>query len=240
MYFILIAVYLQYALTYNICMLYIVPTPIGNLGDMTFRAVEVLKSVDVIIAENPTHTLKLLNYFKLPKKPLKQFADHNEHKVVASLLKECENKVCALVSDAGTPGISDPGFRLVRACVQAGIKVESLPGACAATVALAGSGLPTDRFLFLGFLGKTEHKVRQAIGQAIEIEATAVAYESPQRLIKSLTYIAKYFPTCHVVLARELTKLHEEYIRGTPQEALKIILDKPSVKGEIVLLVSVK
>lgn len=221
-------------------MLYIVPTPIGNLEDITARAINNLSGCDFIIAENPAQTHKLLQLLKLPKKQVIQFADHNEQLVLPKLIERLKSETACLVSDAGTPAISDPGFRLVRAARAEKIEVVSLPGASAAITALAGSGLPTDKFLFSGFLPKTEPKLIRIIEESKNIEATLVSYESPQRLIKTLTTISKNFPECKVVVARELSKLHEEYLTGTPQEILDILKQKQSVKGEITLMLSFK
>jgi len=221
-------------------MLYIVPTPLGNLKDITLRAKETLAECDFIIAENPATTHKLLQLLELPKKEVVQFANHNEQKVLPQLLERLVNSSASLVSDAGTPGISDPGFRLVRACREANIEIVPLPGPSAAITALAGSGLPTDRFLFVGFLQKTEHKVLQAVTMAKNTESTLVAYESPQRVEKTIGFIAKQFPGARVVVARELTKLHEEFISGTAPEILEKLKTKPVIKGEITLLVSFK
>lgn len=221
-------------------MLYIVPTPLGNLEDITARAKSTLSACDFIIAENPSQTHKLLQLLNLPKKEVKQFADHNELVVIDGLLERLQTEVACLVSDAGTPGISDPGFRLVRACRQQGIDVVSIPGACAVVTALAGSGLPTDKFIFCGFLPKTEPRLIKQITEAKTAEATLVAYESPQRLLKTVESIAKHFTDAKLVVARELTKLHEEYLTGTAPEVLDILKQKPSIKGEITLLISFK
>ncbi len=221
-------------------MLSIVPTPIGNLKDVTLRALEVLREADFIIAENPLHSGKLLKHFDIPKKEFIQFADHNEQKVLPTLLEKLKTSNGALVTDAGTPGISDPGFRLVRACTEAHIPVDSLPGASAVITALAGSGLPTDRFLFVGFLPKTEPKLLQTLEQAKITESTLVIYESPQRITKTVQSITKQYPTARVAIARELTKLHEEFLHGTSTEVLEQLSKKTSIKGEIVLLVSLK
>jgi 16S rRNA (cytidine1402-2'-O)-methyltransferase len=221
-------------------MLYIIGTPIGNLADMTLRAVETLKAVSFIIAENPGHTQKLLNHYEIKGKKLIQFADHNELKVLDGLVERLKTEDAALVSDAGTPGISDPGFRLVRACVAADIDVTPVPGSSAIISALSASGLPTDRFLFVGFLPKTEPKVGKILRQAKDTESTLVAYESPQRIIKTIELIHKLYPQAHLVIARELTKLHEEFIRGNSQEVLADLLSRSSIKGEITLLVSLK
>ncbi len=226
-------------------MLYIVPTPLGNLDDITQRACNQLRACDFIIAENPTQTHKLLQLLKLPKKEVIQFADHNEIKVLDKITARLQSENACLVSDAGTPTISDPGFRLVRACRQQGIEVVSLPGAAAAITALAGSGLPTDKFTFVGFLPKTEPKVIKLINEAQTTEATLIAYESPQRLIKTLEIIQKNFSeknsSAKVVVARELTKLHEEYLTGSATEVLNTLKSRSgTLKGEITLLVSFK
>ncbi len=221
-------------------MLYIVPTPLGNLGDITARATEVLSSCDFIIAENPLTTGKLIKLLDLPKKPIVQFADHNERLVTDKYITRLENETACLVSDAGTPGISDPGFRLVRAAREANIEVVALPGANAATTALSASGLPTDRYMFAGFFAKTEHKVIELINQAKTAEATLITYESPQRIVKTLQYIEQSFPEVNCVVARELTKMHEEYISGTPSEILEKLKAKQSIKGEITFLLSFK
>lgn len=221
-------------------MLYIVPTPLGNLGDVTLRAKETLENCDFIIAENPLTTHKLLQLLKLPKKQVLQFADHNERLVTNKYIERLKNEFACLVSDAGTPGISDPGFRLVRAARAANIEVVALPGANAATTALSASGLPTDRYIFVGFLPKTEHKVAEIVKLAETSESTLISYESPQRIVKTLQYIEKGFPEANCVVARELTKLHEEYTFGTPTQILEVLKAKASIKGEITFLLSFK
>lgn len=221
-------------------MLYIVPTPLGNLEDISARAIQCLRSCDFIVAENPSTTHKLLQLLKLPKKEVIQFADHNEVKVLPKISERLNNETACLVSDAGTPAISDPGFRIVRECRKLGIQVVSLPGASAAITALAGSGLPTDKFLFNGFLPKTEPKLLRLIEESKTVEATLIAYESPQRLLKTVGVIQKNYPKVNLVIARELTKLHEEYIHGTSTEVLDTLKNKPSIKGEITLLLSFK
>lgn len=221
-------------------MLYIVPTPLGNLGDITARATQILSACDFVIAENPSQAHKLLQLLKLPKKEVKQFADHNELKVIDGLVARLQAETACLVSDAGTPGVSDPGFRIVRACREQGIEVVSLPGPSAVVTALAGSGLPTDKFLFCGFLPKTEPKLISQIEEAKTASATLVAYESPQRLLKTVSLITKNFPDCKLVVARELTKLHEEYLTGNSKEVLDILKQRPSIKGEITILLAFK
>lgn len=221
-------------------MLYIVATPIGNLDDITLRALAALQSTEIVIAENPGHTQKLLKHFNIDGKQLLQFADHNELKMLPKLLSMLAEKDAVLVSDAGTPGISDPGFRLVRASVEAGIPVSPLPGPAAAVAALAASGLPTDKYLFAGFLPKTEVKVLRIVEEAKNIEASLVFYESPQRIIKTIGYIAKWHPECKVVVARELTKMHEEFIRGSAIKVVEKLQKKESIKGEITVILSFK
>lgn len=221
-------------------MLYVTPTPLGNLEDITARAIILLSACDFIIAENPIHTHKLLQLLKLPKKEVVQFAEHNELKVLDSLTNRLKQENACLVSDAGTPAIADPGFRLIRACRELDIKVVSIPGPNAAITALAGSGLPTDKFIFVGFLPKTEPKLNKTINEAKNLEATLVGYESPQRIIKTISLIEKSFPDCKIVIARELTKIHEEYISGSPELVYDILKQKPSIKGEITIIISFK
>ena len=220
-------------------MLYITPTPIGNLGDITDRARDNLIQADFIIAENPSYTKRLLKHVGTDK-PVVQFAEHNELKMLDKIVARLENEVGCLVTDAGTPGISDPGFRLVRACVAANVPITALPGANAAVTALSASGLPTDKFIFIGFFPKSEVKVLATVAEAKQIDATLIAYESPQRILKSLNWIAEKEPQCSVVVARELTKLHEEYVRGTAVEVLEVFKQRPSIKGEITILVGFK
>jgi 16S rRNA (cytidine1402-2'-O)-methyltransferase len=227
-------------------MLYIVATPIGNLKDISLRAIEVLKSCNFIIAENPSYSKRLLDYIDQldsspsRKREIKQFAEFNEQQVVKDLARQLNKQDGCLITDAGTPGISDPGFRLVRECIKENIQVIPIPGANAAVTALSASGLPTDKFLFLGFLQKTAAKTIAGLQSAADAEATAIFYESPERILKTLNYIANAFPTSQVVVARELTKIHEEFIRGTPQEILDKLKEKASIKGEITVLISFK
>lgn len=221
-------------------MLYVVPTPLGNLADMSQRAITQLGECDFIIAENPAHTQKLIQHFKLSKKPFVQFAEFNEREILPEIIARLKTETACLVSDAGTPGISDPGFRLVRACREAGLEVIALPGPNAAVTALSASGLPTDRFLFVGFLPKTEHKVNELLEFAKHTESTLVGYESPQRISKTLAFINNNEPEAQVVIARELTKIHEEYLTGKPAEILEQLSKRPAVKGEITLLISFK
>lgn len=220
-------------------MLYIVPTPIGNLQDITLRALEVLKKVDLILAEDTRTTIKLLNHYQVIR-PLSPFHQHNEHLVLQHLINQLmEGKTMALVSDAGTPGISDPGFLLVRECVKVGVKVECLPGATAFVPALVNSGLPANRFVFEGFL--PQKKGRQTMFKKLsEEERTMIFYESPHRLVKTLEDMIQYFGAerlCSV--SRELSKLYEENARGTLQDVCEHF-KKKEVKGEIVMVVAGK
>ncbi|MBX2946640.1 MAG: 16S rRNA (cytidine(1402)-2'-O)-methyltransferase [Cyclobacteriaceae bacterium] len=219
--------------------LYIVPTPIGNLGDITLRSLEVLKAVDLILAEDTRTSGKLLKHY-LISKPLQSFHNFNEHKVVHTLVKRLQaGEKMALVSDAGTPGISDPGFLIVRATLQAGIEIDCLPGATAFVPALIKSGLPCDRFVFEGFL--PHKKGRQTLLKKLaEEERTIVFYESPHRLVKTLGQLKEYFgPERQVSVSRELTKLFEETKNGTLEEVYRHFSTK-EVKGEIVVVVGGK
>jgi len=216
-------------------MLYLVPTPIGNLKDITLRALEVLQQVDLILAEDTRTTSFLLNHYSI-QKPLSPYHQHNEHKIVQHLVDQLvEGKTMALCTDAGTPGISDPAFLLVRACIRQGVKVETLPGATAFVPALVNSGLTTNRFVFEGFLPpkKGRHTLLTKLAQE---ERTIIFYESPMRLVKTLEELVGYFGAdrqCSV--SRELTKLFEEQSRGTLEEVAAHFRQK-TVKGEIVVV----
>lgn len=219
--------------------LYIVPTPIGNLNDMTFRAIEVLKNADLILAEDTRTSGKLLKHFDIAT-PAQSHHMHNEHKTVEGLINKLKSgTVIALISDAGTPAISDPGFLLTRAAIENSIEVECLPGATAFVPALVNSGLPNDKFVFEGFL--PVKKGRQTrLTQLAEEPRTMVFYESPYKLLKTLTDFCAYFGEDRPVsVSRELTKLYEETVRGTAQEVLEHYTQKPP-KGEIVVVVGGK
>ena len=219
--------------------LFIVPTPIGNLKDMTFRAIEVLKEVDLILAEDTRTSGKLLKHFEIDT-PAQSHHMHNEHKTVEGLINKLKNgTIIALISDAGTPAISDPGFLLTRACIENGIEVECLPGATAFVPALVNSGLPNDKFVFEGFL--PVKKGRQTRLRLLAEETrTMIFYESPHKLIKTLTNFCEYFGKERPIsVSRELTKLYEETIRGTAIEVLDYYTNKPP-KGEIVIVVGGK
>ncbi|HEY4150502.1 MAG TPA: 16S rRNA (cytidine(1402)-2'-O)-methyltransferase [Chitinophagaceae bacterium] len=220
-------------------MLYLIPTPIGNLQDITLRAIELLKQVDVILAEDTRTSSKLLNHYQVHT-PLTPYHQHNEHKIVDHLVSQlAAGRNMAVITDAGTPGISDPAFLLVRACIKAGIKVECLPGATAFVPALVNSGIPSNRFVFEGFL--PPKKGRQTLlKQLAEEERTMIFYESPVRLVKTLEEFITYFGAerkCSV--SRELSKLFEETARGTLTEVCEHFKQK-DVKGEIVIVVAGK
>ncbi|MBD0779909.1 16S rRNA (cytidine(1402)-2'-O)-methyltransferase [Maribacter sp. ANRC-HE7] len=220
--------------------LYIVPTPIGNLEDITLRAIRVLKEVELVLAEDTRTSGKLLHHFEIGT-PMQSHHMHNEHKTVDNLVQRLKNSLgdIALISDAGTPAISDPGFLLTRACLEHGIEVECLPGPTAFVPALVNSGLPNDRFVFEGFL--PVKKGRQTRLKLLAEEArTMIFYESPHKLLKTLTHFSVYFGEDRLIsVSRELTKLYEETIRGTVKEVLGYYTEKPP-KGEIVIVVSGK
>ncbi len=219
--------------------LYIVPTPIGNLNDMTFRAITVLKEADCILAEDTRTSGKLLKHFEIGT-PMHSHHMHNEHRAVEGLLKRLESgETIALISDAGTPAISDPGFLLSRACVERGIDIDCLPGATAFVPALVNSGLPNDRFVFEGFLPEKKGRQTRYLFLAEETR-TFIIYVSPHKLIKTLTEFKGYFgEDRQISVSREISKLHEETVRGTVVEVLAHFEAKPA-KGEIVVVVAGK
>jgi len=220
-------------------MLYLVPTPIGNLEDITLRALNVLKDVDVILAEDTRTSGKLLKHYEITT-PMQSHHMHNEHKTVEGLIKRLQSgEKIAVISDAGTPAISDPGFLLTRACVENNIQVNCLPGATAFVPALVNSGLPNHKFIFEGFL--PVKKGRQTRFKLLAEETrTIIFYESPHKLIKTLTNFCEYFgEERQVSVSREITKLYEETIRGTAKEVLEHYTNKPP-KGEIVIVVAGK
>ncbi|SDB61215.1 16S rRNA (cytidine1402-2'-O)-methyltransferase [Flavobacteriaceae bacterium MAR_2010_188] len=217
--------------------LYVVPTPIGNLKDMTFRAVEVLNSVDLILAEDTRTSGKLLKHYEISTQ-MRSHHMHNEHKTVDNLAQQiASGTAMALITDAGTPAISDPGFLLVKKCIEIGVEVDCLPGATAFVPALVNSGLPNDKFIFEGFL--PVKKGRQTrLKFLTEENRTMVFYESPHKLIKTLTNFCEYFgEDRELSVSRELTKMYEETIRGTAAQVLQHYTDKPP-KGEIVIVVA--
>ena len=216
-------------------MLYLVPTPLGNLKDITLRALEVLKEVDLILCEDTRTSQKLLQHYQI-NKPLTPYHQHNEHRVADHLVAQLQaGKKMALITDAGTPGISDPGFLLVRACIQQGVTVNCLPGATAFVPALINSGFSAQRFCFEGFLPLK--KGRQTLLKLLATETrTIILYESPVRLVKTLADLATYMgETRRASVSREITKMFEETRRGTLQELIAYFTQKPP-KGEIVLV----
>ena len=219
--------------------LYLVPTPIGNLEDITFRAINVLKEVDFILAEDTRTSGKLLKHFEIAT-PMYSHHMHNEHKSIDGVVKRIQTgETCALISDAGTPAISDPGFLLTRACLENNIAIECLPGATAFVPALVNSGLPNEKFVFEGFL--PVKKGRQTRLKLLSEETrTMIFYESPHKLLKTLTHFAEYFGNDRPIsVSRELTKLYEETVRGTITEVLQHFTTKPP-KGEFVIVVGGK
>ena len=219
--------------------LYIVPTPIGNLEDITLRAIKVLKDVDLILAEDTRTSGKLLKHFEIST-PTQSHHMHNEHKTVSSIVQKIKSGASiALISDAGTPAISDPGFLLTRACIENKIEVDCLPGATAFVPALVNSGLPNDKFIFEGFLPIKKGRQTRLKFLADETR-TIIFYESPHKLLKTLAHFVEYFGEDRPIsVSRELTKIFEETIRGSVQQVLDYYTNKPP-KGEIVIVVGGK
>jgi 16S rRNA (cytidine1402-2'-O)-methyltransferase len=216
--------------------LYIVATPIGNLEDITLRAIRTLKEADVIAAEDTRHTQILLNHFAI-KTPLTSYHEHNERAKTGQLVTRLERgESIALVSDAGTPAISDPGFRLVVEAVRAGIRVIPIPGASAAIAVLSASGLPTDGFVFTGFLPARKQERRSRLQELRGGSYSLVIYETPHRLKESLDDIGKILGDRRIVLAREVTKLHEEFLRGSVSEVIREVSQR-EIRGEITLVI---
>ena len=216
--------------------LYLVPTPIGNLEDMTYRSVRILQEVDLIASEDTRNTQKLLNHFEI-QTPQKSLHEHNYKERIPQLIAELmSGRSIAQVSDAGMPSISDPGHELVLACIQAGIPVVAIPGPTAGMTALIASGLLPQPFLFYGFLGRKKKEQQTTLETLKEYTATLIFYESPYRISATLTNMLTVFGNRQVVLCRELTKIHEEYLRGSIEELLDYIEEHP-VKGEYCLLV---
>lgn len=220
--------------------LFLVPTPLGNLADITLRAIDVLKQADVVACEDTRRTLGLLNHLGISK-PLWSYHAHSSAKRPHQLLNALESgKSVALVTDAGSPGVSDPGTALVQAALEAGVPVISLPGPCAAITALVASGLPTDRFFFIGFLPRRAARAKRLLAQAAAAECTVVIYESPFRTLETLQWIeAVAGPEAPVVVARELTKIHEEFVRGSARDVVAQMKDR-TLKGEVTILFHAK
>ena len=219
--------------------LFVVPTPIGNLGDITLRSIEVLKSVDLILAEDTRTSSKLLKHYDIDT-PVESFHMHNEHKKLESIINKLRSdSEIALISDAGTPGISDPGFLLVRECINNQVEVECLPGSTAFVPALVSSGLPCDRFSFEGFLPVKKGRTKRLKELSTETK-TMVFYESPHRILKTLIDLSNYFDVeSQISVSRELTKLYEETFRGTIKESVEHF-EKNKTKGEFVIVLSPK
>lgn len=219
--------------------LYIVPTPIGNLKDMTFRAIEVLKTVDFILAETPRNSRKVLQHFAI-ETPLKSYHLHNEHKTSSKIVETIKNgTTMALVSDAGTPAISDPGYLLINRCIDSNIPVETLPGASALIPAIVNSGFPSEKFIFEGFL-PTKKSLQKKLVSLAEESRTIILYESPHRLVKTLKRLCEYFgEERKISVSRELSKIFEETLRGETLTIYKHFLTtKP--RGEFVIVISGK
>ena len=219
--------------------LFVVPTPIGNLGDITLRSIEVLKSADLILAEDTRTSSKLLKHYDIDT-PVESFHMHNEHKKLESIINKLRTAFeIALISDAGTPGISDPGFLLVRECINNEVEVECLPGPTAFVPALVSSGLPCDRFSFEGFLPVKKGRTKRLKELSAETK-TMVFYESPHRILKTLNDLSNYFNVeSQISVSRELTKLYEETFRGTIKESVEHF-EKNKTKGEFVIVLSPK
>jgi 16S rRNA (cytidine1402-2'-O)-methyltransferase len=216
--------------------LYIVPTPIGNLEDITLRALRILKEVDVIAAEDTRHTRHLLTHYGI-NTALTSYHEHNEREKASALVERIKNGASvALVSDAGTPAIADPGFRLVLEAIRSGVQVVPLPGACALATVLSASGLPTDQFVFEGFLPAKKSQRKTKLQALREIVATMVFYEAPHRLSETLSDLQQIFGARQIVVAREVSKIHEEFVRGTVAEVIGQLTDR-EVKGEITIVV---
>ena len=214
--------------------LYIVATPIGNLEDITLRAIRVLKEVDFIAAEDTRHTLKLLNHLNISK-PMISYHRHNEEIRVEGLIKELkEGKNIAVVSDAGTPGICDPGEIIIKKCIEENIKIVPIPGACAMINALIVSGIDTDEFTFLGFLPLNKKNRNNKLEEIKNSNKTIILYEAPHKLKNTLNDLKNILENRKIVIAREITKIHEEYIRGTVEEIIGII---DNLKGEIIIII---
>jgi len=216
--------------------LFIVPTPIGNLEDITLRAIRILKEVDLILAEDTRQTSKLLSHYEIDTR-MKSHHLFNEHKTINGIIDQLSmGKQIALVSDAGTPGISDPGYLLIRACVQNQVEVECLPGATAFVPAIVNSGIPSDHFIFEGFLPPKKGR-KTKLEKLAQETYTIILYESPYRLVKTLGHLLEYMgEDRQVAVSRELTKIHEETVRGTLME-LHQHFNEGTVKGEIVIVV---
>ena len=217
--------------------LYLVSTPIGNLEDITYRAVRILKEAGLIACEDTRQTRKLLDHYSIRTSTL-SYHEHNEAERAAELVEKLRQGISvALVSDAGTPLVSDPGYRLVQRAIEAGIRVEPIPGASALLAALTASGLPSDEFHFAGFLPPKSGRRKKLLESLNDAAATLVFYEAPHRILETLDDLEAVLGGRPIVLAREITKLHEEFLRGTPAQLREVLKARPTIKGEITLLV---
>jgi len=218
--------------------LYIVPTPIGNLEDITLRALRVLKECDFVACEDTRQSLKLLTHFDISKQLISFYSYNQQHRVPQIIEKLTGGAKVAVISDGGTPAVSDPGYVLVKEAIERGVKVEVLPGASAVITALVGSGLPTDGFIFCGFLKRKPGKMKKELAEAATLGKTIVFYESPHRILKTVEICLEVFGGgAQMCLARELTKKFEEFIRGSISEVLENIKNRKSVLGEFVVLI---
>lgn len=214
--------------------LYIIATPIGNLEDITLRAIRILKEVDLIATEDTRHSLKLLNHFEISK-PLISYHRHNEDIKTELLIRELKSgKNIALISDAGTPGISDPGVQVIKNCIKENIKIVPIPGACALINGLVGSGLDTKEFTFLGFLPLNKKNRKEKLEEIKNTNKTLILYEAPHKISSTIKELSEILGDRQLVMARELTKVHEEFVRGTVNELSELVED---IKGEIVLII---
>ncbi len=218
--------------------LYIVATPIGNLNDITFRAIEALEKVELIAAEDTRHTRKLLAHFNI-KSRLVAYHEHNEEQSAKGIIEKLKSgSSVALVSNAGTPTVSDPGYRLINAAIKENLTVVPIPGVSAAITALSASGLPSDRFSFIGFLPPKSRKRREQLEQLVDLAATLIFYESPRRIIAVMEEMMEIFGDRYAVISREMTKTYEEFLRGNFSELIDELKTRQAIKGEITLLVS--
>ncbi len=217
--------------------LYVVATPIGNIRDITFRAVDILREVNIIACEDTRVTKKLLSFYGITGKKLIPYHEHNEEETAKKIINILKREDVALVSDAGTPCISDPGYRVVKLAIEKGFRVSPVPGPFAGVTALSASGLPTDHFLFAGFLSHKKEKKRKEIKRYADIGYTFIVYESPHRLLETLEMFKELLPESKLVVAKEITKIHEMFIRGKPIDVCSFFEENPEyIKGEFVIL----
>jgi len=217
--------------------LYIISTPIGNLKDITLRAIDTLKDSDIILAEDTRRTSILLNHYDIKGKQLISFNDQNKERKTPEIIKELKDKSISIVSDSGTPGISDPGFYLIREAIKHNIKTTPIPGPTASIAAITASGFPTNEFTFYGFIPKKEKAKRDLFQKIKNSNKTTIIYESPYRLIKTLKVMKDIFPNKEICIARELTKKFEEFIRGKTKEIYQKLENK-KIKGEITIIIN--